>query len=156
MYNKYIMNYNKTPLYEDLCVDIIHDCIVFVDTLNIQLAKNQILINCVDVNINSYILNFVPYKSRLELNIPLLQYNICKKIYSLLDQFYKLNENGEYCVINYDLATHEDATDLVIKMSTILSNRLLGKNIIDRNIIAVSLKPHIDTYDHVVALMEYF
>jgi hypothetical protein len=157
------MNCNKIQSYEDLCNSIVSDCIVFVDTLDIKLAKNQILINCIDINMNSYISNFIPYKSRLELNIPLLQYSICKNLYLLLDQFYKLNENDEYCAIDINLATHEDVDELVVKMSTILSNKLLGKNIIDRNTMynhwdlpLKKINYTFENYDHIVALMEYF
>ena len=93
-------------------------------------AKIQILSNFIDAKMNSYIPNFVPYKSRLELNIPLLQNNIRSHLYSLLDQFYELNENGEYFVINEQLASHEDVNKLVLKISTIVSNKLLGKNVV--------------------------
>ena len=49
----------------------------------------------------------------------------------VLNQFYEIDSNHVYYVIQNSGATHEDADDLVIKITTILSNKLLGKNIVN-------------------------
>jgi hypothetical protein len=64
------------------------------------------------------------------LNIPLLQQNICHYLYLILNQFYIVELNNTYCLRKNTEATHEDIDELVIKLTTILSNKLLGKNII--------------------------
>ena len=64
------MNINIYDLYEIKCSNAIYDCIILVVTPNIRLAKKQIIENFININISKYILNFKPYKSRLQLNIP--------------------------------------------------------------------------------------
>jgi hypothetical protein len=117
-------------LYELQCSNAIYDCIILVMTSNIHLAKRQIIENFINIDISKYILNFKPYKSRLKLNIPLLQKNIFCHLYSMLNQFYEIGLDKKYYIIENVEATHEDIVELVIKLTTILSNKLLGKNII--------------------------
>lgn len=124
------MNDNIYDLYEIQCSNAMYDCIILVVTPNIYLAKKQIIENFINVNISKYILNFKPYKSRLQLNIPLLQQNICCHLYSILNQFYEVGPNKMYYVIENTGASHLDVNELVIQISTILSNKILGKNII--------------------------
>ena len=121
---------NITRLYELQCSELIYDCVVLVITPSIKLAKRQIIENCINADLSKYISNFKPYKSRLELNIPLLQQNICHHLYSLLNQFYDVGPNKSYYTIEGSEGTHEDVDELVIKLCTILSNKILGKNII--------------------------
>jgi hypothetical protein len=64
------------------------------------------------------------------LNIPLLQQNIGHHLYLILNQFYIVELNNTYCLRKNTEGTHEDIDELVIKLTTILSNKLLGKNII--------------------------
>lgn len=130
------MNCNKInddaqPIYELECSYAIYDCLVLIITPHMQLAKRQIIENFSNLNITKYIINFKPYKSRLMLNVPLLQRIVCNSLYSILNQFYEINSNNEYYVIRNSGATHEDVDDLVVKITTILSNKLLGKNIIN-------------------------
>lgn len=126
------MNFTKNihKMYELQCSELIYDCIILVLTPCIHLAKIQIIENFINSDLSKYISNFKPYKSRLELNIPLLQRNICHHLYSLLNQFYNVEENKTYHTIPGTEGTHEDVDDLVIKLCTILSNKILGKNII--------------------------
>jgi hypothetical protein len=131
------MNINILDLYEMQCSNAIYDCIVLVVTPSIYLAKKQIIENFINLDISKYISNFKPYKSRLQLNIPLLQQNICHHLYSILNQFYEVGTDKMYYVIEYTGATHMDINELVIKISTILSNKILGKNII-KNVESIS------------------
>ena len=124
------MNVNIQDLYEIQCSNAIYDCIILIITPNIHLAKKQIIENFINLDISKYILNFKPYKSRLQLNIPLLQQNIYHHLYSILNQFYEVGPNKMYYVIENTGASHLDITELVIQISTILSNKILGKNII--------------------------
>jgi hypothetical protein len=105
---------------------------------DIYIAKKKIIENFINVNLKYDLIDFKPYKSRLELNIPLLQSNIRTHLYSLLNQFYDFNMdkegNQEYIVISESNATHEDAEELVIKISDILSNKFLGVDIISSKI----------------------
>jgi hypothetical protein len=117
-------------LYELQCSCAIYDCIILVLTPNIYLAKRQIIENFINLDVSKYIQNFKPYKSRLQLNIPLLQKNVCHYLYSILNQFYEVGPDKRYYLIENNEATHGDVDDLVIKITTILSNKLLGKNII--------------------------
>jgi len=117
--------------YELQCSNAIYDCLVLVMTPYMNLAKRQIIDNFIHLDISRYIPNFKPYRSRLMLNIPLLQRNVCNHLYSVLNQFYEIGSNHVYYVIQNSGATHEDADDLVIKITTILSNKLLGKNIVN-------------------------
>jgi hypothetical protein len=117
--------------YESQCSDAIYDCLVLVVTPSMYLAKRQIINNFIHLDISKYIENFKPYRSRLMLNIPLLQRTICNYLYSMLNQFYEMDSNNAYYIIQNTDATHEDADDLVIKLTTILSNKLLGKNVIN-------------------------
>lgn len=126
------MNINIGNSYELQCSSAIYDCIILVVTPSIYLAKRQIIENFINLDISKYISNFKPYKSRLELNIPLLQQNICHHLYSILNQFYEIGPNKTYYAIQNTEGTHEDADELVIKLTTILSNKLLGKNIIKK------------------------
>lgn len=124
------MNTDIRDLYELQCSGGIYDCIILVLTPNIYLAKRQIIENFINLDVSKYIPNFKPYKSRLQLNIPLLQKNICHHLYSILNQFYEVGSDKKYYLIENSEATHEDINELVIKITTILSNKLLGKNII--------------------------
>lgn len=124
------MNININDLYELQCSSAIYDCILLVMTPSIYLAKRQIIENFINIDISKYILDFKPYKTRLQLNIPLLQQNICHHLYSILNQFYEVDSDKRYHVIENTQGTHEDIHELVIKLTTILSNKLLGKNII--------------------------
>jgi len=116
--------------YESQCTGAIYDCLILVITPSIYLAKRQIIENFINLDISRYITNFKPYNSRLMLNIPLLQQNICHYLYLILNQFYIVELNNTYCLRKNTEATHEDIDELVIKLTTILSNKLLGKNII--------------------------
>jgi stage III sporulation protein SpoIIIAA len=51
-------------------------------------------------------------------------------LYSILNQFYEVGPNKMYYVIENTGASHLDINELVIQISTILSNKILGKNII--------------------------
>jgi len=124
------MNTNISELYELKCSNAIYDCIVLVMTPSMYLAKRKIIENFINLDISKYISNFKPYKSRLQLNIPLLQHNICHHLYLILNQFYEVGPNKTYYIVENSEGTHEDIDDLVIKITTILSNKLLGKNII--------------------------
>jgi uncharacterized protein YpmB len=120
-------------VYELQCSDAMYDCVVLVVTPYMYVAKIQIIQNFVNLDISKYIINFKPYKTRLMLNIPLLQQQVCKCLYATLNQFYEFDTvNDTYYVIKGSNATHEDADELVIKITTILSNKLLGKNIINQ------------------------
>jgi hypothetical protein len=121
---------NSNNLYELQCSNAIYDCIILVITPSIYLAKRQIIENFINLDLSKYILNFKPYKSRLQLNIPLLQQIICHNLYSILNQFYGIESDKTYYTIENTEGTHEDIDELVIKLTTILSNKLLGKNII--------------------------
>lgn len=142
------MNTNISELYELQCSNAIYDCIVLVMTPSMYLAKRKIIENFINLDISKYISNFKPYKSRLQLNIPLLQHNVCHYLYLILNQFYEFGPNKTYYIVENSEGTHEDIDDLVIKITTILSNKLLGKNIIknivpiDKNIVPID---HIDT-----------
>lgn len=127
------MNQDKSieHLYESQCANAIYNCLILVVTPNIYLAKRQIIENFINLNIEKYIDNFKPYASRLMLNVPLLQRNICDSLYSILNQFYEIDNDNVYYVIQNSGATHGDADDLVVKLTTILSNKLLGKNIVN-------------------------
>lgn len=129
------MNFTKNihKMYELQCSELIYDCIILVLTPSIYLAKRQIIENFINSDLSKYISNFKPYKSRLELNIPLLKQNICHHLYSLLNQFCNVEENKSYHIIPGTEGSHEDIDDLVIKLCTILSNKILGKNIIKNN-----------------------
>lgn len=120
--------------YELECSNVIYDSIILVMTPNINEAKSTIIRNIINTNLYYCIPNFKPYKSRLELNIPLLQSNIRHHLYSLLQQFYDVTHDiyGEqqYNIIHGSGATHQDVDELVFKMSDVLSNKLLGKDII--------------------------
>lgn len=118
--------------YEMQCSNLIYDSIILVTTPSIYLAKRQIIENCVKSDLSSYIADFKPYKSRLHLNIPLLKNNIQHHLYSLLNQFYDVGMDKKYYIIEGSEATHEDIDELVIKLCTIISNKILGKNIIDK------------------------
>lgn len=122
------LNYKK-PL-ELECSDVIYNCIIMVVTPNIYLAKRQIIENVINANLNYDIQDFKPYKSRLELNIPLLKENVRHHLYSLLNQFYDVRKNREYLIAPYSQATHEDVNELVTKITDILSNKLIGKDIV--------------------------
>jgi hypothetical protein len=124
------MNININDLYEIQCSNAIYDCIILVITPSIYLAKKQIIENFINIDISKYISNFKPYKSRLQLNIPLLQQNISHHLYLILNQFYEVGPDKMYYVIESTEATHIDMSELVINLTTILSNKLLGKNII--------------------------
>lgn len=124
------MNINIRDSYEMQCSNAIYDCIILIVTPSIYLAKKQIIENFINLDISKYISNFKPYKSRLQLNIPLLQTNICHHLYSILNQFYEVGSDKMYYVIESTGASHLDISELVIKISTILSNKILGKNII--------------------------
>lgn len=124
------MNVNIRDLYEIQCSNAIYDCIILIVTPSIYLAKKQIIENFINIDISKYISNFKPYKSRLQLNIPLLQQNICHHLYSILNQFYEVGSDKMYHVIENTGASHLDINELVIQISTILSNKILGKNII--------------------------
>ena len=126
------MNTNIRNSYELQCSNAIYDCIILVVTPSIYLAKRQIIENFINLDMSKYISNFKPYKSRLELNIPSLQQNICYHLYSILNQFYEVGLDKTYYTIQNTEGTHEDIDDLVIKLTTILSNKLLGKNIINK------------------------
>ena len=93
------MNVNIWNLYEIQCSNAIYDCIILIVTPSIYLAKKQIIENFINLDISKYISNFKPYKSRLQLNIPLLQQNICHHLYSLLNQFCNVEENKTYHII---------------------------------------------------------
>ena len=121
---------NKNEVYELQCSTAIYDCLVLVVTPNMYLAKKQIIQNFVNLDISKYITDFKPYKSRLMLNIPILQKTICHYLYLTLNQFYEIDSDDAYCTISDTEGTHEDVDELVFKISTILSNKLLGKNII--------------------------
>lgn len=121
---------NKNEVYELQCSTAIYDCLVLVVTPNMYLAKKQIIQNFVNLDISKYITDFKPYKSRLMLNIPILQKTICHYLYLTLNQFYEIDSDDAYCTISTTEGTHEDVDELVFKISTILSNKLLGKNII--------------------------
>lgn len=126
-----INNMNNTnEVYELQCSTAIYDCLVLVVTPNMYLAKKQIIQNFVNLDISKYITDFKPYKSRLMLNIPILQKTICHYLYLTLNQFYEIDSDDAYCTISDTEGTHEDVDELVFKISTILSNKLLGKNII--------------------------
>jgi hypothetical protein len=131
------MNVNIRNLYEIQCSNAMYDCIILVVTPSIYLAKKQIIENFINLDISKYISNFKPYKSRLQLNIPLLQQNICHHLYSILNQFYEVGTDNMYHTIEYTGASHLDINELVIKISTILSNKILGKNII-KNVESIS------------------
>ena len=121
------MNTDIENLYE---LNAIYDCIILVMTSSIYLAKRQIIENFINIDISKYISNFKPYKSRLKLNIPLLQKNIFYHLYSMLNQFYEIGLDKKYYIIENTEVTNRDIDELVIKLTTILSNKLLGKNII--------------------------
>lgn len=131
-------NILKERTYELECSDIIYNCLIMVMISDIYIAKKTIIENFINVNLKYDLIDFKPYKSRLELNIPLLQSNIRTHLYSLLNQFYDFNMdkegNQEYIVISESNATHEDAEELVIKISDILSNKFLGVDIISSKI----------------------
>ena len=121
------MNTDIENLYE---LNAIYDCFILVMTSSIYLAKRQIIENFINIDISKYISNFKPYKSRLKLNIPLLQKNIFYHLYSMLNQFYEIGLDKKYYIIENTEVTNRDIDELVIKLTTILSNKLLGKNII--------------------------
>lgn len=116
--------------YELKCSNLLYDSIKYVMNTNIDDAKKEILKNVINSNLNEYIDNFSPYKSRLELNIPLLRENIKHHLYSLLPQFYCINKNKIYGLIEKTGSTHEDINELVLKITDILSNKILGKEIV--------------------------
>lgn len=122
----------NTNIYELQCSKLIYDCLILVVTPYMYLAKRQIIENCINLDVSHYIINFKPYKSRLYLNIPLLRNTIRHYIYSLLNQFCDVGPNKIYYIIKNTEGTHEDIDDLVIKITTLLSNKLLGKNIIQQ------------------------
>lgn len=124
--------YEMQCIYEIQCKNLIYDCIILVTTPCMYLAKIEIIKNFIDSDLSKYIADFKPYKSRLYLNIPLLQNNIKYHLYSLLSQFYDIGKNKKYYVIEGSEGSHEDIDDLVIKICTILSNKMLGKNVVDK------------------------
>ena len=48
----------------------------------------------------------------------------------MLNQFYEIGLDKKYYIIENTEVTNRDIDELVIKLTTILSNKLLGKNII--------------------------
>lgn len=123
--------------YELDCSDVIYNCLIMVMIPNIHAAKKIIIENFINVNLNYDMIDFKPYKSRLELNIPLLHDNIRCHLYSLLNQFYDVVTdevgNQTYVIVPESNATHGDADELVLKISDILSNKFLGKDIIKQS-----------------------
>lgn len=122
--------------YELECSDVIYNCIIMVMIPNISVAKRIILENFANTNLDYDIPDFKPYKSRLYLNIPLLQQNIRHHLYSLLNQFYDVVANSDgtrkYVIQPDSCATHEDVDELVGKICDILSNKFLGKDIVKK------------------------
>lgn len=130
--------FSNERCYEIECSDIIYNCLVMVMIPDMFIAKKTIIENFSNVNLKYELPQFEPYKSRLELNIPLLHANIRGHLYSLLNQFYDViidrDGNQEYIIILDADATHEDVDELVLKISDILSNKFLGKDIIKQTI----------------------
>lgn len=121
--------------YELECSDVIYNCIIMVMIPDMSVAKRVILENIANTNLDYDIPDFKPYKSRLHLNIPLLQQNIRHHLYSLLNQFYDviiINGLRTYVIQPDSTATHEDIDELVGKMCDILSNKFLGKDIVKK------------------------
>ena len=102
------MNTDIENLYELQCSNAIYDCIILVMTSSIYLAKRQIIENFINIDISKYISNFKPYKSRLKLNIPLLQKNIFYHLYSMLNQFYEIGLDKKYYIIENTEVTNRD------------------------------------------------
>lgn len=116
--------------YELKCANFMYDCLILVTTPDMYLAKKQILENCAKTDVAKYITDFKPYKNRFMLNIPLLRKIVSYSLYYLLNQFYYVGDDEKYYLICESEGTHEDVEDLVVKITTIISNKLLGKNII--------------------------
>jgi hypothetical protein len=114
-------DFDENYSYESQCTFAIYDCLVLVMTPCIDLAKKEIINNFINLDMSNYISDFKPYKSRLQLNIPLLRKKLYHHIKTILTQFFD---------DDYTNGTFEDLQELILKTSDILSNKLLGKNII--------------------------
>ena len=126
IYNINMNKLNENYSYEDQCSFAIYDCLVFVITPCIYTAKKEIIENFITLDMSNYIINFRPYKSRLQLNIPLLRKQLYNHITSILTQFF----HEEFTICGNASGTFDDLQELILKTSDILSNKLLGKNII--------------------------
>ena len=114
-------DFDENYSYESQCTFAIYDCLVLVMTPCIDLAKKEIINNFINLDMSNYISDFKPYKSRLQLNIPLLRKKLYHHMKTILTQFFD---------DDYTNGTFEDLQELILKTSDILSNKLLGKNII--------------------------
>jgi hypothetical protein len=123
-------DFDENYSYESQCTFAIYDCLVLVITPCINLAKKEIINNFINLDMSNYISNFKPYKSRLQLNIPLLRKKLYHHMTSILTQFF----DEEYTSYRNTNGTLEDLQELILKTSDILSNKLLGKNIISNKI----------------------
>lgn len=112
--------------YEGQCTFAIYDCLVSVSTPCIKTAKKEIIDNFISLDMPAYIPRFKPYKSRLQLNIPLLREELYNHMTSILPQFF----HEEYTNYGNTNGTLDDLQELILKSCDILSNKLLGKNII--------------------------